>query len=121
MRGVMRHYERCAHFSADYTDLPVVSGYDYNRPFIDQASLALYVAVNRAASRYGKTVRAAQLSNVEYQMRFNKLRQAHRMKPPPGCGRIFMGYLVIRNLGKPDQYETWMPEDAFEELYRPKA
>jgi hypothetical protein len=98
-----------------------VSGYDFNRPFIDQASLALYVAVTRAASRYGKTVRAAQLSNVEYQMRFAKLKRSNRMRPPPSCGRIFMGYLVVRNLGKPDQYETWMPDHVFEETYRPHS
>ena len=39
------------------------------------------------------------------------------MKPPPSCGRIFPGYLVVRNLGKSDQYETWMPDHVFDELY----
>jgi hypothetical protein len=98
-----------------------VTSYDFDRPFIDQETLPFYVAVNRAAARYGKTVRAAQLSNVEYQMRFNRLKQKHSMKPPPSCGRIFMGYLVVRNLGRADQYETWIPDHAFEELYRAKA
>jgi hypothetical protein len=95
-----------------------MSGYDYDRPFIDQASLALYVARDRAAARYGKAVKAAQLSNIEYKERFHRLKRHHRMKPPPSCGRIFMGYLVLRNLGKLSQYETWMPDHVFDELYR---
>jgi hypothetical protein len=28
-----------------------------------------------------------------------------------------LGYLVVRKLGTPDQYETWMPGKVFEELY----
>jgi hypothetical protein len=40
------------------------------------------------------------------------------MKPPPRCGRIFPGVIVVRNLGKKGQYETWMPEDVFEEMYK---
>ena len=95
-----------------------MTSYDYDRPFIDQNALPFYAAVNRAAARYGKIVRASQLSNVEYKMRFARFKKSNRMRPPPSCGRIFMGYLVVRNLGKSDQYETWMPEHVFEELYR---
>jgi hypothetical protein len=94
-----------------------MSAYDYNRPFIDQATFALYVAKDRSAARYGKAVKATQLSNIEYKERFHRLKRNHRMKPPPSCGRIFMGYLVIRNLGKLNQYETWMPDHVFDELY----
>ena len=39
------------------------------------------------------------------------------MKPPPGTGRIFDGYLVVRKLGTSGQYETWMPALAFEDVY----
>jgi len=57
------------------------------------------------------------LSNIEYKIRFGRFQRENNMKPPPSCGRIFSGYLVVRNLGTPFQYETWMPEDVFEELY----
>jgi hypothetical protein len=40
------------------------------------------------------------------------------MKKPPSCGRYFSGFLVVRNLGRKNQYETWMPEVVFEELYK---
>ena len=40
------------------------------------------------------------------------------MKPPPGSQiHIMPGYLVVRKLGTPDQYETWMPDQVFKELY----
>ena len=96
-----------------------MSGYDHNRPFITQNALQTYIAMDATvAARYGKTVKAAELSNVEYKIRFGSLGHENKMKPPPGCGRIFMGYLVVRNLGTPQQYETWMPDHVFEELYR---
>jgi len=95
-----------------------MTDYDYNRPYIEETSLALYTARNRIAARYGKEVKATLLSNVEYRLRFARLKKKQRMRPPPSAGRIFLGYLVIRNLGTPDQYETWMPDHVFEELYR---
>jgi len=98
-----------------------VSGYDYDRPFINQKVLHVYTALDAtAAARYGKTVKAVQLSNVEYKIRFGRLGRENNMKPPPSCGRIFGGYLVVRNLGAADQYETWMPDHVFEELYQPQ-
>lgn len=96
-----------------------MSGYDFERPFISQKALQAYTAVDAAdAKDYGKTVRAGQLTNLEYKSRFGRLRRENNMKPPPSCGRIFMGYLVVRNPGTPRQYETWMPDHVFEELYR---
>ena len=96
-----------------------MSGYDYDRPFISQEALHQYTAVDAtAAARYGKTVKAVQLSNVEYKVRFGRYGLQNNMKPPPSCGRIFGGYLVVRNLGTPQQYETWMPGEMFEEFYR---
>ena len=94
-----------------------MTGYDYEKPYIDKAKLDKYVAIDRKAARYGRIVRAAPLSNVEYKLRFERLKDKWNMMPPPSCGRIFGGYLVIRNLGTPGEYETWMPEHVFEELY----
>jgi len=59
------------------------------------------------------------LSNIEYKIRFERFNQTSNMKAPPKTGRIFDGYLVIRKLGANDEYETWIPDDAFEEIYAP--
>ena len=97
-----------------------MSGYDYERPFVSQGSLPAYRAADaEAAAGYGDIVKATELSNVEYKIRFGRLARENRMKPPSSCGRIFMGYLVIRNLGTSRQYETWMPDHVFEEIYQP--
>lgn len=96
-----------------------MSGYDFDRPYVGQEELPYYTATDSVtAARYGKTVKAIQLSNSEYNSRFNRLSSQNNMKPPPSIGRKFSGYLVVRKLGTTDQYETWMPEDVFEELYR---
>ena len=93
--------------------------YDYNRPFIEQTDLHLYEAISaKDAARYGRHVRAAPLSNIEYKFRFGRFQSRYNMNDPPGCGRIFSGYVVVRRLGTVQQYETWMPEEVFEELYR---
>src|SRR6476619_2760755 len=93
--------------------------HDWDRPFIAQEKMALFDAIHRHTARmYGARVRAAELSNVDYKMRFEKLASTQAMKDPPSCGRIFAGYVVVRRLGTPEQYETWMPGDVFEELYR---
>ena len=92
--------------------------YDYERPFVDAESIPLYEAVDAGVSaRYGRRVRATKLSNIEYKIRFDRLHRTNNMKVPPGTGRIFGGYLVVRKLGSVHQYETWIPEDAFEEIY----
>ena len=40
------------------------------------------------------------------------------MKPPPGSHiHIMPGYLVVRKIGTPQQYETWTPDSVFDELY----
>lgn len=81
-----------------------------------------YVATDaETASEHGRKVKATQLSNVEYKIRFDKLKRENNMKSPPSCGRIFMGCLVVRRLGTRQQYETWMPDHVFEELYDPAA
>jgi hypothetical protein len=96
-----------------------MSGYDYDRPYIGQEALPCFTAMDSVtAARYGKTVKAIRLSNSEYNSRFNRLGTQNNMKPPPSIGRKFSGYLVVRKLGTTDQYETWMPEDVFGELYR---
>ncbi len=94
--------------------------YDYDRPFISQADMATYVATDReTASQYGRTVKATELSNHEYKTRFGRFATSNNMKPPPSCGRIFTGYLVVRRVGTKHQYETWMPDRGFEEVYEP--
>ena len=98
-----------------------MSGFDYDRPYVDQAALREFYAVDEEASAiFGPVVRAAKLANVEYKTRHGRLAEQNNMKDPPGCGRIFPGYLVVRNLGTTRQYETWMPEEAFEETYSPR-
>jgi hypothetical protein len=59
-----------------------------------------------------------ELSNLEYKIRFDKLHTMSKMKRRPRCGRIFDGYAVVRKLGMRDRYETWMPGDVFDDLYR---
>ena len=96
-----------------------MSGYAFDRPFIGQDAMQAYVATDRiAAQRYGKTVKATPLSNIEYKIRFDRLKRENNMKPSPSCGRIFSGYLVVRRQGTPAQYETWMPDDVFGEIYQ---
>jgi len=95
-----------------------VDTFNWQRPFISQEQMATFAALDRKTARmYGAVVRASQISNVDYKTRFNKLRSKQTMQPPPSCGRIFMGYLVVRKLGTAEQYETWMPDHVFEELY----
>ena len=99
-----------------------MSAYDYDRPFITLEKMHPYVATDRdTATDYGRIVKATALSNIEYKVRFGKLQHENNMKAPPGTGKIFMGYLVVRRLGTQQQYETWMPDHVFEELYAPAA
>lgn len=94
--------------------------YDYDRPYISQPAMKTYVATDqKAASQFGRTVKAVELSNVEYKTRYGRMARENNMKPPPSCGRIFMGFLVVRRLGSRHQYETWMPDYVFEEMYAP--
>jgi hypothetical protein len=92
--------------------------YDQNRPYADQASMDFYTAIKKhIALRYGKKVRAMELSNREYLRRFHRLARENNMKPPPGSEiHIMPGYLVVRKLGSVQQYETWIPDYVFEEL-----
>ena len=50
--------------------------------------------------------------------RYTKFSSSRRMQPPPSAHRhIYLGYLVVRKVGTPEQYETWMPDHVFDELY----
>lgn len=95
-----------------------MSEYSPDRPYIREEDMALFNAVDaETASMYGGKVKAAEISNIDYKMRYGKFHANLSMRPPPSCGRIFMGYVVVRKLGRPDQYETWMPDHVFEDLY----
>ena len=99
-----------------------MSEHDFNRPYLKLEEMDLYTAIRpKDARMFGRTVRAFHLSNREYLHRFQKLAKENHMKPPPGSGiHIMDGYLVVRRLGTPRQYETWMPGIVFEELYQKK-
>ena len=84
-------------------------------------SMDKYISRNKeTANQFGKVVKATYLTNIEYKTRYNRLSDEHRLKDPPSCGRFYPGVLVVRNLGSKQQYETWMPETVFEELYEKK-
>ena len=89
------------------------------RPFMPLEQMALYSARDRdTARKYGPIVKAAEISNREYGYRYSRFSSSRTMQPPPSShGHIYLGYLVVRKLGTPDQYETWMPSHAFDELY----
>ena len=93
-------------------------GYDFSKKYMDKSAMDKYRATDASISKkYGSFVRAISISNREYQHRYDKLSDSREMKPPPSSGRIFLGYLVIRNLGSEKEYETWIPDHAFEEIY----
>ena len=95
-----------------------VMPYDFNRPFIKRKDLGKYNAIDKTvARRFGSIVLATELSNKEYKIRFGEMHNEVRMRPPPSSERIFAGYLVVRRLGTPHEYETWIPDHGFEESY----
>lgn len=92
--------------------------YDFDRPFVDSAQLPTYVATDIEEARlYGKIVRAIEMSNAEYSARYRKLFTDRTMKPAPSHNRIFPGYLVVRKIDTRHEYETWIPDHVFEEIY----
>jgi hypothetical protein len=92
--------------------------YDFDRPFIESAQLPTYVATDiREARLYGMSVRAIEMSNAEYSVRYRKLSGDRTMKPAPSHSRIFPEYLVVRKIDTKAEYETWMPDHVFEEVY----
>lgn len=94
--------------------------YHPERPYLGMDAMERFTALSKSiAMRYGKAVKARPLSNREYQRRFDKLGPQNNMMPPPGSAvHIMPGYLVVRNLGTSRQYETWMPDHVFEEIYK---
>lgn len=89
------------------------------RPFIALEQMGLYAARDEEiATKYGAIVKAAEISNRDYQHRFNKYSATRSMRPPPSSHmHIFLGYIVVRKIGTRNQYETWMPSHVFDELY----
>lgn len=93
--------------------------FDHSRKMMDKHAMEKFIATSsEIAKKYGKVVRAVSVSNREYQHRFDTLSKSRNMKPPPSSGRIFPGYLVVRNLDTSEEYETWIPDHAFEEIYQ---
>ncbi len=89
------------------------------RPFVSVEDMAVYSARDRdTAKKYGPIVKAAEISNRDYGYRYSKFSSSRTMQAPPSSHiHIHLGYLVVRKLGTPNQYETWMPDRVFEELY----
>ena len=92
------------------------------RPWVTREQMALFKARDqKTAKLYGPTVAAAEIANVDFKLRFARFSGERKMSDPPSCGRIFMGHLVVRRLNTPEEYETWMPSEVFDELYEPIA
>jgi hypothetical protein len=94
--------------------------FDHNvRPFVDLEQMATFSAKDRdTAAKYGAFVKAIEISNRDYGYRYSKYSNERNMRPPPSAFmHIVLGYLVVRKLGTPDQYETWMPDHVFDDLY----
>lgn len=89
---------------------------------IGQESFSEFMALDdEVAAKYGRLVKAHPMTNRAYGRRHLALAQQNNMKPPPSSGRIFMGYVVIRSLGRKGQYETWIPDHAFEDIYKARS
>lgn len=89
------------------------------RPFVPLEQMAAYSARDRdTARKYGPVVKVAEISNRDYGYRYSRFSFSRKMQPPPSSHmHIHLGYLVVRKLGTPEQYETWMPDHVFEDLY----
>lgn len=89
---------------------------------IGQESFSEFEALDdEVAAKYGRLVKAHPMTNRAYGRRHLELAEQNNMKPPPSSDRIFPGYVVIRNLGRKGQYETWMPDEAFEDTYKARS
>jgi hypothetical protein len=96
-----------------------MDAHTWERPYVALDAMTSYDAIDPEVARsHGHIVKAAGISNVDYKLRFERYGKERSMQPPPSCGRIFPGYVVVRRLGTSGQYETWMPEHVFEDLYR---
>jgi len=97
-----------------------VSRHDFDRPYIDHASMQRHEAIDdTTADAYGRFVLSTELSSMEYALRFQRLNGSRAMKTPPSSKRVLPGHLVVRHPGQPGEYETWMPEHVFVDLYKP--
>ncbi len=67
---------------------------------------------------YGQHVRATEFSNVEYKIRFDRLEGRNNMNVPPDCENVSPGYLVVGRPGTRNQFEDWIPDHVFEEIYK---
>jgi hypothetical protein len=91
------------------------------RPYVQLEAMQSFAARDsEVAARFGSVVKAAEISNRDYGFRYTRFSAERSMRPPPSSFmHIHLGYLVVRKLGTPEQYETWMPNHIFDELYEP--
>lgn len=78
-----------------------------------------FVAINvDALLDHGQHVRAIELSNVDYKIRFDRLGIRNNMNAPPDCQNFTSGYLLIGKPGARNQFEDWLPDHEFENIYK---
>jgi hypothetical protein len=98
-----------------------ITVYEYHRQCANQKSTQTFVAFVAidvdTKLDYGQHVSATEFSNLEYKIRFERLESRNNMKAPPGCEIISSGYLVIGKPGTRKQFEVWIPDHVFDELY----
>jgi hypothetical protein len=95
--------------------------YEKYRPFTSQNSIETFVAFVAievdTILDWGQHIRATEFSNVDYKIRFERLESRNNMKAPPRCDIVSSGYLVVGNPGAREQFEDWIPDHEFDELY----
>lgn len=99
-----------------------MTGYEHHKPFTRLKSTRTFmsfVAIDvDAIPDYGQHVRATELSNVDYTIRFDRFESRNSMNAPPDCKNFTSGYLVIGKPGTRNQFEDWLPDHVFEQIYK---
>lgn len=72
-------------------------------------------------SPHGTTVLALEMSSADYDRRYTLLAARHCMKEPRNYRGLHRGFLVVRNVGTTEVYETWMARHVFLRNYMPAA
>lgn len=92
--------------------------FDHSKKFMDSRAMHKYRSIDKStAKKYGEYVFANEMTNAEYDQRYARLKNTRRMQHRNPYRRIYPGYLVVRKMDTKEEYETWMPDHAFEEVY----